>query len=445
MPRQRAARLPLEISSLDGEGRGLAEHEGVTWHVAGALPGDRALVELGHRSPHKAEAWARLVTLERPGASRVAPSCPATGRCGGCPIGALAYPAQLAWKAERLASLVRTLPGAPEPRPIVAAPRPLGYRNHARLVYATNRERPRLGAYAPHTHEVVDLSGCRVVEAVLEEVRAAILARLTAERVSAYDEATKAGALAYVALRSNHAGAVHVTLVGPDLAALAPLASLRDAHSAIAGVSLNLRPSGNAIFGRETRTIAGEAELEERVGAVQLSLSPTAFFQVNREVAALIYADVVRAFAPGGGHIVDVYSGVGGIALALARAGCTDVHGVEVNADAVRDATRAAARLAHAPRFVAADAATGLLGVTAAGAVRGLVVNPPRRGLDDATIAAVAQAAPTQLAYVSCDPETLVRDLRALGTSGLQVRSIGAYDMHPQTAHIETLAILARA
>jgi 23S rRNA (uracil1939-C5)-methyltransferase len=442
--RRAAHRFTLEVTDLDDEGRGVGTHDAVDWHVPGVLPEERAVVEAAHRSPHRAEAWARLVTLDRPSRARVAPSCPATGRCGGCPLGALAYAAQLAWKEARLAAHLATVPEAPTPLPIFASPRPLGYRNHARLVYATDKGRPRLGAYAPRTHEVIDLAGCRVVEPVIEEVRAAILTALTAANVTAHNEATHTGALAYVALRANHLGQVHVTLVGHDLAALAPLATLRAAHPAIIGVSANERPRGNAIFGRVTRTLAGEGELAERVGGVDLLLSPTAFFQVNRDVAARVYADVADALTPSlPGRVAELYAGVGGIAMALSLAGGRDVVGVEVNEAATRDAARAAASLASPPRFIAADAARGLTEV-ATTPIAAIVVNPPRRGLDGAALAAIGLAAPRQLAYVSCDPETLARDLRALSAHGFALERAQAYDMHPQTAHVETLAILRR-
>src|SRR5689334_4672184 len=92
----------LEIDDLDDDGRGIGRHEGAAVHVAGALPGDRATVELEHRSPHRAQAWARLVAIERASPARVPGCCPATGRCGGCPLGALAYREQLETKRSRL-------------------------------------------------------------------------------------------------------------------------------------------------------------------------------------------------------------------------------------------------------------------------------------------------------------------------------------------------------
>lgn len=407
-------RISLTVDDLDEDGLGCGRHEGATVHVFGALPGDRALVDVEHRSPHAPRAWGRLVALERPSPDRVSPSCPATGRCGGCPLGALRDTAQLAWKATQVAGATH---------PIVPSPKSLGYRNQSKLVFGRLRGAPTLGAFAPRTHQVVDITGCRVVEPVLEEVRAALLPAL--EDVTPYDEKTHTGDLAYVLLRSNWRGEVLVTLVGPNVPAIS-----RAVHPAIAGVCANDGPRGNAIFGAATRVLDGAGELEERVGEVQLLLSPTAFFQVNRDVAALIYAAIDAWIAPDA-RVADLYAGVGGIARTLAARG-RPVVAIESNTDAVRDAQRVPSSV----RFMAGDAATSPLDIDA------IVVNPPRKGLSTELCTALNASRAGQLAYVSCDPRTLARDLGRLGA--YTAERIQPYDMHPQTAHVETLALLRR-
>ena len=432
----------LAVVTLDDEGRGVGPLGDVMVHVPGALPGELVDVTIEHRSPHRPQAFARLRSVLHPSPSRVAPVCPATGRCGGCPLGMLDYEVQLTTKHDRAAGLLATVPGAPPLAGIVRSPRAVGYRGQAKLVYGYPRAdaAPCLGAYAPRSHQIVDLAGCRVVEPVLDEVRRAVLSELTKRGVEPHDERTGTGTLAYVVLRANAAGEVLATFVGPDLDALAPLASLLGAHPALVGVAANLRPQGNAIFGRTTRTLAGKSEIVERVGGIELRLSPTAFFQVNRDIATALYAEVAERMRDAAGLVVDAYAGVGGIALTLSRAGA-EVLGIEVNADAVREATSAAHTLGLPARFVVADAAAGLREVAS---VDALVVNPPRRGLDRAMLDVIADKQPRQVAYVSCDPATLTRDLRILVEQGLRITHVRAFDMHPQTAHIETLAILER-
>ena len=434
----------LEVAALDDEGRGVATHDARSVHVPGALPGERAEVIIEHASAHRAESFGRLVALASSSSERVAPVCPATGRCGGCPLGILSYDAQLAYKQRRLETLLESVFVSVEG--MTPSPRATAYRCQSKMVYGRTRhgKHPCLGAYAPRSHAVVDLAGCKVVEPVLDEVRGALLAALLERNVTPYDEVEHDGVLSYVVLRANAEGEVLATFVGPDIAALASLAPLIDVHPAIVGIAANQRPLGNAIFGRTTSALAGRAELEERVGAILIRLSPTAFFQVNRGIAAAMYAEIARALVTTKhGLVVDAYAGVGGIALTLAHAGA-EVVGVEVNAAAVADAQRAALAQSLSARFMVDDAARGLATIAKTSLVDAVVVNPPRRGLDRAMLDALVVAKPARLAYVSCDPQTLVRDLHALGAQGLRPFRIRGFDMHPQTPHIETLALLTR-
>jgi 23S rRNA (uracil1939-C5)-methyltransferase len=172
-------------------------------------------------------------------------------------------------------------------------------------------------------------------------------------------------------------------------------------------------------------------------------LSGAAFFQANRGVAGLAYGAIVRALAPRPSErVVDAYCGVGGIALALARAGATDVIGIEVHAGAVTDATASAAlNGVTGARFVAGDVAERLTAIERADLV---VLNPPRKGCAPEVLAAVVRLAPRAIAYLSCDPDTLGRDLAWLAGHGYPAATVTPYDMLPHTPHVEALAILKR-
>ncbi|HVV50664.1 MAG TPA: methyltransferase domain-containing protein, partial [Polyangia bacterium] len=167
-----------------------------------------------------------------------------------------------------------------------------------------------------------------------------------------------------------------------------------------------------------------------------------AFFQANRGVAALAYAAIARALAlRPGERLVDAYSGVGGIALALApEAG--EVVGIETHAGAVASAAAAAARngITNA-RFLAGDAAAALAVLDRADAV---VLNPPRKGCAPAVLDEIVRLAPRAVAYLSCDPDTLARDLAALAARGYRLDAVTPFDMLPHTPHAEALALLSR-
>jgi 23S rRNA (uracil1939-C5)-methyltransferase len=444
--------LSLACDDLDDEGAGLAAHGGARIHVAAALPGEHILATVTHVSSHRPEAWARLDGIERASPDRRPPACAAFGSCGGCALQHLDVTAQLTWKRARLRRALAAYPALAE-TPVdegVPSPRALGYRNRSKLVCAARDGRVVLGAFAPRSHDVVDLAGCRVSEAPLEELAGALRVLLASGDVTPYDERTFTGDLRHVVLRANHAGEVLVVFVvarrdAPGLAALAR--RLRALRPEVVGIVENVnRTRGNVIYGQgddDERVLEGQGTLEERVGDVRLRLSPRAFFQANRDVAALAYAALVRAVdARPGERVVDAYCGVGGIGLTLARAE-VEVVGIEEHAAAIEDASASAALngCALKVRFVAGDVAVGLHDVPRADVV---VLNPPRKGCGPAVVTEVVRLGPRVIAYLSCDPDTLARDLAALAEREYRVRNVTPFDMLPHTPHVEALAILER-
>ncbi len=446
-PREGEA-LVLTCDDLDDEGAGLASHAGARVHVAAALPGERVAATVTHASSHRAEAWARLDAIEHTSPERRPPACAAFGSCGGCVLQHLDVTAQLAWKTTRLSRALAAHAALADVRVTagIPSPRALGYRNRAKLVCAARGGRVVLGAFAPRSHDVVDLAGCRVSEAPLEELAGALRVFLATADVPPYEERTFAGELRHVVLRANHAGEILVVFVtaragAPGLAALAR--RLRAERPEVVGVIENVnRTRGNVIYGDAERVLDGAATLEERVGDVRLRLSPRAFFQANRDVAALAYAALARAVdVRAGEHVVDAYCGVGGIALTLAR-GAPDAQilGIEESDAAIDDATaNALLNGITSTSFVAGDVAVRLRDVPRADVV---VLNPPRKGCGAAVLTEVARLGPRVIAYLSCDPDTLARDLAALTERGYRVRETTPFDMLPHTPHVEALAVL---
>ncbi len=447
-------RVTLTCTALDDEGAGVGDVDATALHVAGALPGEEVGTRIAHVSPHHPIAWGELESVTVPSPDRRDPVCPGFGRCGGCALQHLAYDAQLAWKrarVQRAFAAHEALKGIAV-EACVPSPRLLGYRNNAKLVPARDGEGVRLGGYAPRSHDVVDLSGCRVVEPAIDAVAGVLRAAIADAGVEIYDERRATGRLRYVVLRANHAGDVLVALVVarplPDGPALAE--RLRAAHPALAGVVEHQnRTRGNAIFALdgEERVLAGAGEIEDHLTVsghpLRVRLTPAAFFQANRDVAGLAYTALADALeVRAAERVVDAYSGVGGIGLALAKTGA-DVTGIESHAGAVANAAAAAALNGIGiARFLAGDAAEAMTSVHKADVV---VVNPPRRGCAPEVLAQIARLTPRTVGYLSCDPDTLARDLAVLATARYRPRAVTPFDMLPHTPHVETLVILDRA
>jgi len=415
--------------------------------IAGALPGETVTAEIAHVSTHRPRGWATLLTIEEPAATRVPPACAAYGRCGGCVLQHFDYGAQVAWKERSLRAQVAALLADVPVQAAVASPAPLGYRNKSKLVPARGPGgRLVLGAYAPRSHQVVDLDGCAIAQPPLDDVANALRQVLDDHGVVPYDERRLSGTLRYVVLRASADGDVLAVLVtasdafadGPAVAA-----ALRARRPEVRGVVQNVNPSrGNALFGPREVTLAGERTLSDRIGDVRLCVSPQAFLQANRAVAALAYRAIADAVAPRPTDVVvDAYAGIGGIALGLAPR-VARVIGIEEHPAAVEDAAVSAGwnGVTNAT-FVAGDVAERLAAVGRADVV---VLNPPRKGCAPAVLDQAAALAPRTIAYLSCNPETLLRDLAILHQRGYRTRHVTPFDMLPHTPHLEALAILER-
>ena len=433
----------MRATELDDTGRGVGEADGARVHVVDLLPGERAEVAIEHASPHRAEAWARVVRrVGEPSADRVAPACPAFGRCGGCAWQHVAYPAQLAAKRARVESALGREVGA-----VRASPGVLGYRNKGKYVVARgDGGRLVLGAYAPRTHDVVDTLGCRVVTDAIDA--AARCVRDAAERagLTAYDEATHSGELRYAIVRAAAGGDLLVGLVTTtrvDQARLARAAADIGAHPGVRGVvaiAHDRRDGAIAPVDAPVRVLHGVGAVEERFAGFAVEVGIGEFVQVNSPQATAIYARVAELVRPAR-RAVDLFSGLGWIALHLARAGA-EVTAVEVDAAAVAALARTAAAAGLPVRAIAGDA--GRIAAAELGAADVVVVNPPRKGLGERGRALVAALAAPTVIYVSCGPESLGADLAALAAHGYAADVVELFDLMPGTAQVETIVRLRR-
>lgn len=468
------AHVHVDVTDLDDAGLGVGDVRGIAVAVPDVLPGEQAEAVVEHVSPHRAQAWGRLLRRVGPAASeRVAPSCPAFGRCGGCVWQHLAYDAQLARKHRRVADALAGL-GRVAVAPVLAAPAVTGYRNKGKYVIGAAPDGLVLGAYAPRSHEVVDTAGCQVVEPVIDRVAGIVRQALTRTGLPAYDERRRSGFLRYAILRTGTSGQVLIGLVTAGAAhrdRLLPAARDLGRHADVAGVVwLENQAESGALLDPEgtAACLAGRPTVIEQLsgpgpdGQVAVELGVGDFFQVNRVQAARLYAEVAQqaaALVRGAPaslpaamqvpmqvpmQVIDLYTGVGGIAFALARSGAR-VLGVESIASAVTAARTAAERAGAGEhvRFCAGDAAD-LGRLAAAWRPDLIVVNPPRKGLHAGARAALVEAAPAGLVYVSCGPASLARDLGALVQAGWQIERVLPVDLMPGTPQIETVVSLRR-
>jgi 23S rRNA (uracil1939-C5)-methyltransferase len=441
--------VDVRIDRMSYGGRGVGRVDGFVVFVADAAPGDLLRARLV--KVKKAYAEAEPVRVDAPSPDRVTPRCPHFGPCGGCLWQHLDYGAQLRAKEAIVAESLRHLGGLDDLQvePIIPNDEPWYYRNKMEFSF---QPEGRLGLHRRgRWDEIVDLQTCflqspRTVE-ILTEVRDFIRdAGLTC-----YDPRTHQGLLRHLVIREGrNTGDLLLAVVTssgdfPQASALAT--RLAQAHPELTGFLWAVNPShGDAVEVHGLHVLYGRPYIQERLRGLTFRLGLQTFFQTNTAQAERM-VDLVRASAASAGtdHVLDLYSGVGTFALALAR-DAGQVTGVEVTPASI-DAARENASLngiANAA-FVMADARHFDQALSAAGRRPDVVVlDPPRAGAGAPVMRAVARTGARRVVYISCNPTTLAPDLRELVTHGYALRTIQPIDLFPQTYHIECVVALER-
>jgi 23S rRNA (uracil1939-C5)-methyltransferase len=442
--------LKLTIDSLDSEGVGLARHENKTALVQGAFPGETVIAEVEHEG--RTHIYTKLRRILRNAPQRTANNpCKKDLECLGCPLIGMKYQAQLDFKQQRVEKALADhhLLHDQLVQPALAAEPAVAYRASAKLVFGRKREKVLIGLYQRGSHEVIDTGDCPVHHPLINKIIKVVQDEVQRQSISVYSSRHKNGLLRYLLVRvspDNNKALVTFVSNFRDLQQLPKLGKwLMRKVPKVIGVHQNINSStGNVILGQDTIKLHGLPDLIDQVGDVKLRIAPEAFFQVNTTQAARIYA-LVRQWAQLSKRdsAIDLYCGIGGIALHLAK-DAGDVIGIEYVEQAVRNATDNAKLNAQENcRFVAGDAAQELAKQAARlKNLRLVTLNPPRKGCADEVLQALVEIAPQQIIYVSCDPGSLARDLQRLSEAGYKLRQVQPVDMFPQTAHVETVVEL---
>jgi 23S rRNA (uracil1939-C5)-methyltransferase len=325
----------------------------------------------------------------------------------------------------------------------------LGFRMRARLAVRGRSSSPKLGIFQEGTHAIADIPSCTIhsprINAAARHVRGAI----RASGVAPYADRPHVGLLRYVQIVvERSSGRVQVVLVTNDSSeqAIVPMAALlaESLGAALQGLWWNGNPGRtNVIFGSRWKLLAGEEAVRENIGGAAVFFPPGAFGQSNLDLADRIVADV-QARVPDDAVVAELYCGVGAIGLGLATRS-REVRFNEVSPHGLRGLELGIEQLASEVRarvsVMPGEAATAAPIVAGAGVV---IVDPPRKGLDAAVVAALREERPATVLYVSCDAESLARDVAMLIAAGrFRLLRLTPYALFPYTDHVETLAELA--
>jgi 23S rRNA (uracil1939-C5)-methyltransferase len=430
----------VQIEKLIQGGKGLAHDGAMALFVEGVLPGEEVRVQVGR--VRKGYAEGRRLEIVTPSPDRTAPPCPVYGRCGGCQLQHASATAQLELKRAILQETLARVGGltdVPVP-PVAASPEVYGYRSRARLaVVVPPSGSPSLAYFEEGSHRPVPIAHCPLLAPRLNEAVAHLTHTLSGSRAMAsLLQEVRLGlsvtngevVLQYLAERCQRAQAE---------------AWFERVRTGFVGMKGQVMIAGRGA--RHRRWVDGDAALTEQVGPLRLRCSDRSFVQANWKLNAMV-VETVAAWALEGKcdaplRVLELYAGIGNFGLLIARAGAL-VTFVEGNASALADA-RYNARVNHIGRCrFRSESAEAFLAGSEPGEYDLVLMDPPRAGLSKEALAGLVHLTPGRILYLSCDPPTLARDLRAMQEAGYRVTRLQGYDMFPQTMHIETLVELMR-
>lgn len=442
--------IELTIHGLGSEGQGVGRVDGYAVFLPGALPGELARAQVIKVT--SGYCVARLLEVLSPSRDRVDGGCPAYPRCGGCTLRHLSYAGQLAAKTRQVKEALERLGGfeAPPVLPAIGMESPCRYRNKGSFPFGPDGEgRAEIGFFARRSHRLVPLEDCPI-----QDERIVTVARIVRDwarkyGVQPYDEAGRKGLLRHVMARASAHGVLGLVVSAGPLPHKAELVdALRAGVDGLTGIVHNLnRADTNVILGPEYTTLWGEDRLRVDMCGAELWVSMPSFLQVNPIQAEALYGAAIDMLGlTGRERVADVYCGIGSISLLLARR-AGDVIGIEVVEEAVSDARLNTERngIANA-RFIAGEAEAVLPALLRDGLkLDAAVIDPPRKGCDEAALHALAASGADRIAYVSCNPATLARDCRILSGLGYRLVKAQPVDMFPHTNHIECAALLTKS
>ena len=375
--------------------------------------------------------------------------CPHSKKCGGCQLQNLGYDAQLEWK-NRLC--IKLLGRFCHVEPIIGMENPYHYRNKVQAAFGTTRGgRVISGIYQSSTHNIVAVDSCMTEDETADRIIVDIRKLLVDFKMTTYNEVTGRGFLRHVLVKrgfqTNEVMVVLVTGTPVFPAKNNFLRALLKRHPEITTVVQNVNDRFTSmLLGPNEKTLYGPGYITDVLCGLKFRISAKSFYQINPVQTEVLYGKAMEfAALTGRETVIDAYCGIGTIGMIAAKT-AGQVLGVEVNRDAVRDAiSNAKLNGMKNIRFICADAGDFMIDMAEnREPCDVLLMDPPRAGSDQAFLSSAVTLAPKRIVYVSCNPETLARDLTFLSKRGYRVQKIQPVDMFPHTNHVETVLLLGR-
>lgn len=439
-----------EITGYSSDGSGVARINGRAVFVPRTIIGEVWQIKIVKVT--SSAVWGKAIEPITLSAERQSPDCEYCLRCGGCTLRHMSYAEELRFKLGRLNDALKHIGHQTvQAQDIIGSDNIEHYRNKGIYTVRNVAGEIKSGFFASRTHELVPVEHCLIQSETADKVTAAVLTFMRKNNIAAYDEKTQKGSVRNVfvrcAVNTPDSVACIVTAKGLGDKTAELIQHLRAACPELTGIVLNVnKTAGNTVLAGDFYTLWGRETVRDSLGGIEYEISPQAFYQINPPQAEKLYAKAVEyADCTENSTVLDLYCGAGTISLFLAKS-AGRVIGAEIIPEAIENAKRNARRngIINA-EFICADAAEAAERFLADGInPEVVVVDPPRKGMDEEAISTVCRMSPEKVVYVSCNPSTLARDITVFNAHGYELQSATALDMFPRTSHVEAVVLLSR-
>ena len=374
--------------------------------------------------------------------------CPYYKKCGGCHLQNMTYEEQLKYKQIKCIKLLGKFCRVKE---VIGMEEPTHYRCKVQAAFSKDKTGIISGVYQSSTHKIVPIDSCLIEDSKADEIIVTVRKLLKSFKLKPFDENEMTGFLRHVLIRKGYyTGQIMVVLVtGSSVfpSKRSFINALLQRHPEITTIVQNINNKFTSlVLGEQNITLYGDGYIEDTIFDKVFRISPRSFYQVNPVMTTVLYGKALEYMELTGDEtVIDAYCGTGTIGM-LASEGAKRVIGVELNADAVKDAKFNAKRNnIENIEFYTADASNFMVEMAKSGEKADVVImDPPRAGSDERFMSSVVTLSPKRVVYVSCNPETLARDLKYFIKNGYNVKKIQPVDMFPHTNHVESVVLLIR-
>ena len=441
-----------EVLSNGSGGEGVCRIDGFAVFVPDTVKGD--IIKVKILKVKSSYAFGKAVEIITPSPFRAEPKCSRYKSCGGCDIACMDYDYQLRMKQITVSDALSKIGGIKDitVENTVGMDGPYHYRNKMQFPVGKDKDGKIVyGFYAKRSHNIVSADECVTGKKFCRTIMETIISFMQEMKIEPYNEENHSGLVRHVFIRdSAFTGEIMVAIVinGESLPGADELIKrLILAENKISGILLNVnKKKTNLIMGEKNILIYGKDTITDRIGNLEFSVSPHSFYQINPVQTEKLYSLALEAAGDIAEKTVfDLYCGTGTITLFMAQK-AKKVIGVEIVEDAVKNACENAKRNGIKNAFFYCGAVEDVIEDLYKKGERAhvVVLDPPRKGSDEKTLDIILKMAPEKIVYVSCDPATLARDLKFLGQGGYKTEKVTPVDMFPQTAHVESVAVLCR-